>query len=314
MLPFWIILSITVFAVSIFFLMCFICFYITFYNPEKVKISKSAYAIPNNKTYAPYRDKMLVWQKEMEETEYENVTAKSFDGLTLCAKYYEVNKGAPIELMMHGYRGNAKRDLCGGITRAFAVGHNVLLIDQRASGNSEGHVITFGINESKDALVWLDYLERRFGSDVKIILTGVSMGASTALMCIERGLPKCVKGILADCGFSSVKDIIMYVGKKKYPMKLMYPFVKMGAKIFGKFDPEEISPRDAVKKSPVPIFFAHGDADTYVPCYMSEENYNACTSHKKLVIIEGAGHVLCYPAAPDKYIKEVTDFFAYLKD
>ncbi len=296
------------------FLTAFICFYFAFYNTEKNKADKETYSIPEGKVYKPYRAQMIEWQKQIDNMPHDNVSVTSFDGLKLHGKYYELKKGAPIELMMHGYRGNSRRDLCGGVTRAFALEHNVLLIDQRASGESEGNIISFGINESRDALTWLEYLQNRFGNDVCIILTGVSMGASTVLMCIERGLPKCVKSILADCGYSSTKNIIKKVIKEmKLPADILYPFVKMGAKIYGRFDLEEIVPLEAVKKSSVPILFAHGDNDDFVPYYMSVQNYEACSSKKLLVTIRGAGHGLCYPTCPDEYVKALSDFFTYLK-
>ncbi len=292
----------------------YICFYMAFYNSEKNKKEKEAYSIPKGKIYDPYREQMIAWQKQIDEMPHDSVEIISFDGLKLRGKYYELDKNAPIELMMHGYRGNSRRDLCGGVNRAFEVGHNVLLIDQRASGNSEGNVISFGINESKDALSWLEYLQKRFGEESNIILTGVSMGASTVMMCIERGLPSCVKGILADCGYSSAKNIIKKVIKEMHlPADLLYPFVKLGARIYGKFDLEELTPVEAVKKSPVPILFAHGDADDFVPYSMSVECYNACTSKKELVTVKGAGHGLCYPASPEEYVKKLTNFYSYLK-
>ena len=179
----------------------YVSFRMAFYNPEKNKTDNEAYSIPEGKVYLPYREQLISWQKQIDETPHDKVEITSFDGLKLRGKFYETKKGAPIELMMHGYRGNSRRDLCGGVTRAFALEHNVLLIDQRASGESEGNVISFGINESRDALSWLEYLEERFGKETKIILTGVSMGAATVMMAIERGLPSTVKGILADCGY-----------------------------------------------------------------------------------------------------------------
>ena len=292
----------------------YICFYMAFYVKEKDKIDKEAYSIPPGKIYEPFKEQMIEWQKQIKEMPHDDVYITSFDGLTLRGKYFEIQKDAPIELMMHGYRGNSHRDLCGGVTRAFALKHNVLLVDQRASGTSDGNIISFGVNESKDCLCWVEFLTKQFGDDIKVILTGVSMGAATVLMSIERGLPKCVKGILADCGYSSTKEIIKIVIKKmKLPADILYPFVKLGAKIYGKFDLEEIIPKEAVKKSPVPVIFAHGDTDDFVPYYMSVECFNECTSTKKLVTIKGAGHGLCYPFSPDYYVKELSDFFEYLK-
>lgn len=69
-------------------------------------------------------------------------------------------------------------------------------------------MISFGINEHKDAIAWANFAANHFGPDAKIILTGISMGATTVLMSAGKNLPPQVVGILADCGFSSAKEII----------------------------------------------------------------------------------------------------------
>ncbi|MBO5123248.1 MAG: alpha/beta hydrolase, partial [Oscillospiraceae bacterium] len=209
-----------------------------------------------------------------------------------------------------GYRGTAERDLSGGVARCFKLGRSALLVDQRGCSDSEGNVISFGINEHRDCLAWLDFATQRFGEDVKIILTGISMGASTVLMVSDQALPPNVLGILADCGFSSAKDIIKKVIRQMgLPAEVGYPFVKLGAKLFGHFDLEAHSAVEAVKNATVPVIFFHGDGDDYVPCEMSRINYEACTSKKKLVIIPRAGHGLSYPVAPDTYLNALREFF-----
>lgn len=107
------------------------------------------------------------------------------------------------------------------------------------------------------------------------------MGASTVLMVSDQALPPNVLGILADCGFSSAKDIIKKVIRQMgLPADIGYPFVKLGAKLFGHFDLEAHSAREAVKNATVPVIFFHGDGDDYVPCEMSRINHDACTSKK----------------------------------
>lgn len=120
---------------------------------------------------------------------HEEFSITSFDGLTLREKYYEYAPGAPIELMLHGYRGESERDLCGGVQRCFALGRSALIVDQRACGNNEGHVITFGIKEHRDCLAWIDFMVKHFSPNTKIILTGISMGTSTVLMAAAKPLP-----------------------------------------------------------------------------------------------------------------------------
>ena len=142
------------------------------------------------------------------EMRHEDFEIKSFDGLTLRGKYYECDPDAPVELLFHGYRGNAERDMSGGIARCFALGRNALIIDHRASGFSQGHVITFGIKEYRDCLSWVDFAVNHFGADKKLSLTGISMGASTVMIAAGTPLPPSVVCVLADCGYTSAKEII----------------------------------------------------------------------------------------------------------
>ena len=303
----WILLG----AVALVLLISLLCFFVAFYSPRRTPMGPDEFSIPDGEIYEPFREKMVAWIKEARALPHEDVSIQSFDGLTLRGKYYEYAPGAPIELMLHGYRGNAERDMGGGVQRCFALGRSALVVDQRASGTSDGSVITFGVRESKDCLKWVDFMVAHFGPDVKIILTGISMGASTVLMAAGQPLPKNVIGVLADCGYTSAKEIMYKVIRQmKLPPALAYPFVKLGARLYGGFDLEAMPPVEAVKRCRVPVIFFHGEDDDFVPCQMSVVNYHACASRKRLVTIPGAGHGLSFPVAPKEYLKAAGEFFA----
>ncbi len=306
----WIALGIAAFMIIAVLAIAYICFRIAFYVKPRDLNNPQAEYLPEGLVYEPFREGIERWKKETDETPHEEFFMTTFDGLRLHAKYYEYEKGAPIELMFHGYRGTAERDLAGGVQRCFKLGRSAFIVDQRCSGKSEGKVITFGINEHKDCLSWIDFMIKHFGPDVKIFLAGISMGASTVLNAAGKPLPKNVIGVLADCGFNSPKDIIKkIINQMGLPASISYFFVKLGAKIYGRFDLEEISPDTALKNCTIPVIFFHGEADDYVPCCMSKINYDACRSKKKLVTIEGAGHGLCYPVAPEIYLNSIREFF-----
>ena len=291
-------------------LISYICFKIVFYVPRKEAPPTDELPVPYGKIYEPYHPLMRKWILEARSFHHENVYIKSFDGLTLHAKYFECKPNAVLEIMFHGYRGSAERDLSGGIQRCFALGRNVLLVDQRTSCGSEGNVISFGINEHRDCLAWIDYAIQHFGPDIKIVLTGISMGASTVLMAAGKPLPPNVVGVLADCGYSSPKEIIKKCARDLHiPADLIYPFIKLGAKLFGHFDLEEYSPMEAMKTCHLPVIFFHGENDTFVPCDMSRQVYDACTSPKHLVTVKDAGHGLVYLIDNDGYFDAVTKFF-----
>ena len=286
------------------------CFRLAFYVPPRKALPSDVIETPEGEIYEPYREKMENWIREARAMPHEDVQITSFDGLKLQGKFYEYAPGAPMELMFHGYRGSAERDMSGGVQRCFKVGRSALVVEQRCSRDSEGNVITFGINEHRDCLKWVEFMIEHFGPDVKIILTGISMGASTVLTAGGQPLPQNVIGILADCGYTSAKDIIYRVIRQMgLPPKLSYPFVKLGARLFGHFDLDETSPIEAVKKCAVPVIFFHGESDDFVPCDMSRENFEACASRKRLVTIPGAGHGLSYAVDPQRYLEELRDFF-----
>ena len=289
-------------------LTAYVCYRMAFYAPDRKPAAPDTYPIPDGDIYEPHREKMTNWIKQTRALPHETVSIRSFDGLTLRGNYYEYAPGAPIELMMPGYRGDAERDLCGGVQRCFTLKRNVLVVDQRACGKSDGNVITFGIREHRDCLSWVDYLITRFGCDVQIILTGISMGAATVMIAGGTELPPQVAGIIADCGYTSAKDIIQKVIRDMHlPPKLAYPFVKLGARLYGRFDLEEVSPIEAMKKCRVPVFFIHGEADDFVPCEMTVRNAKACAAPHKLFTVPGAGHGLAYMLDPDGYHSAITE-------
>ncbi len=292
-------------------LLSFILFMVVFYSKKRKPVADDYYPLPNGKIYEPHYEQIRKWIKEFRGLEHKTVSITSHDGLTLRGRYYKFYDNSPTELMLHGYRGDLEKDLSGGIERARRVGHNVLIVDQRASGKSDGHIISFGVREHIDCVRWVDFIIKEIDSDAKIILSGVSMGAATVLMASGCNLPENVIGVLADCGYNSPDKIIKEVIRKIHlPASIIYPFIALGARLFGGFSLSKYSPLKAVQKTNLPIIFFHGDNDDFVPMQMSVDNYNKCNSEKKrLVITKGAGHGLCFIVDEQEYIDEVIKFF-----
>ena len=291
-----------------------ICFLKIFYTSRREKWPE--YPVPKGEIYEPHHSQMIEWIKQARALPHTEVSIRSFDGLKLSGTYYEFEKGAPIDILFHGYHGSAEQDLSGGVYRCQRLGHNVLIVDHRAAGKSEGHVITFGVNESRDAAAWVQYVIENVDSNAKILLGGISMGAATVMMASAMELPKNVVGTVADCGYTSAKEIIKKVIRDMHlPDNLLYPFVRLGALLYGRFDPDSNSPISSMTNCRVPVIFFHGDTDAFVPYEMSVENHAACTAPKHLVITPGAGHGLCFPVDVDTYVKEISEFFApYLEE
>ena len=135
-------------------LTAYICFYLVFYVPKrKRRMTREAidalYAaepdIPEGEIYEVYREDMVAWTYAIRAMNPKELSIVSRDGLTLRGRFYELTPDAPVEILFHGYRGHAERDLNGGVFRCAALGHSALLVDHRASGASDGKVITFGV-------------------------------------------------------------------------------------------------------------------------------------------------------------------------
>ena len=290
------------------FLISYVCYFIVFRTTKRLKRQKE-FSIPSGKVYLPHKEKLIELQKETKLIPCEDIEIKSFDNLTLRGKFYEYEKGAPIEIMFHGYRGNSQRDMAGGVQRCFKLKRSALLCDQRGQASSDGFLISFGDKEKFDALSWANYCYERFGDNVNLLLTGISMGASTVLLASELELPPTVKGIIADCGYSSAEKIIKSVMKKMhFPTFIFYPILNFGANLFGDINLDKISAENAVKNAKVPVCFIHGKTDDFVPPDMSEENFNACKTEKDLLLVDGAGHGLAFIIAPDDYIETLSNF------
>lgn len=246
----------------------------------------------------------------MDRTEYERVSVKAHDGKLLRGRYYHVRDNAPLLLAFHGYRSAATRDCAGAFALALKFNFNILAVDQRAHGESEGRVITFGIRERLDCLCWAQYAAERFGRDCPIVLCGISMGAATVLMASSLPLPANVVCIAADCPYSSPAAILRKVSRDVgYPPALVYPFIWLGGWIYGGFRVTEADAVTAVRQAKVPILLIHGEDDGFVPCEMSREILKNCGSRAELHTFPGADHGLSYLTDPARYERIWADFF-----
>ncbi len=265
-------------------------------------------ALPEGKQYEQNRARMEALIAEMAAIPYESVTITARDGTKLFGRYYHVRDGAPLQIQMHGYHGSAVRDFCGGNKLAREAGHNTLVIDQRAQGQSGGRAITFGVLERLDCLDWIAYANARWNSPI-LVLSGVSMGAATVLMAAGLDLPDNVRGVIADCPYSSPYAIIEKVcGDRRLPPRLAMPIVRLGGLIWGGFDVCAAAPTTAVMTAKAPILLFHGEDDRFVPCAMSREIAAHAGNHIRLETFPNAGHGLSFIEDFPRYRAAVEQF------
>ena len=233
----------------------------------------------------------------------------SYDGLRLHARWVPADCPRGTVILFHGWRSSIVGDFSPSMPVYHDLGFNLLLVDQRAQNGSAGRYITFGVRESRDARPWVELHNREFGPE-PVFLGGVSMGATTVLMAAGGPLPENVRGIMADCGFSSPWEIMAAVAKHRahLPAFPMLYLVNFWCRLLAGFDGKEGSTVQAMARNRLPVFFAHGQADNFVPWAMTQAAYDAADCEKELLLVPGAGHGRSYLVDQERYLQMLERF------
>ncbi len=258
-----------------------------------------------------YMPKIVKWKKWMLEQPHEDVYIQSDDGLKLHGTYFPAQESSKkVVICFHGYTSNGVSGFIGLSNYYLPRGYDMLLVDQRAHGESEGEYIGFGCLDRKDALQWIQYTQKRLGEDCQILLHGTSMGGATVLMTSGLELPSSVKGIISDCAFTSAWDVFTHVLKNEYhlPARPIMETADQMVKTRAGYGLRECNAAEEVKKATVPILFIHGDEDSFVPCWMCEKIYENCASRKEKLIVHGAGHCESHYMATEEVENKLTEF------
>lgn len=244
----------------------------------------------------------------LEGMPYINVYIKSFDGLRLYGALLE-NYSDKIIICVHGFTGSGKKDFASLAQAYYKNGYNVLLVDNRAHGQSEGKYVGFGVLDRLDLRNWVKYVINRFGSNVQIFLHGISMGAATVLMASSI-MPKNVRGIIADCGFTSVYEIFEYVLKRDYHLP-KFPIIYLTnimSKIRAGYGYKDVNTTAEIARSDIPILFIHGENDEFVPLWMTMKNYSHCKAYKELFIVRESEHAESHYIDKKGYERRILTF------
>lgn len=227
--------------------------------------------------------------------------------------YIVNNNSSDWVILVHGFASSHIAMINRG-KKLYDAGFNILLVDLRGHGNSDGKYITMGIKDCHDVVRWSKYIVKKEHAK-SIGLFGISMGAATVMMASGLDVPRQVKYIIEDCGYSNVWDELKYQLNNLYHLPA-FPFLNvcnLYSKILAKFDFKEYSPTKALSKTYLPILMIHGTNDTFVPYYMLDINYEACKSKKEKYIVQNANHTEAEDLDFDNYWKTIKKFISKYK-
>lgn len=236
-----------------------------------------------------YKDSYL-WFQDIPK---EDIYIKSYDSLKLHAYYIPSfnKKSNNVAIIVHGYQSKATDMIIIGKMYA-ELGFQVILVDMRGHGESEGNFTSFGYYEKYDLKKWINYALRTYGSDVNILIHGVSMGSATTMMVTGLDIPENIKFLLLDSGFTYVKETFTNT-RKSNGLKIFYPGLNLVTYTKHKFTFNMISPIKQMEKNTIPFLIVQGDKDTAVPVSMAKALYNSSPANSKdLLIVQDSKHAL----------------------
>lgn len=248
--------------------------------------------------------------KWLEKRVTETVELTAEDGTRLVGHWDLCAHPKRLVVAMHGWRASWAYSF-GMIAEFFQrSGCAVLYAEQRGQGQSGGEHMGLGALERYDCRDWANWIAGCV-PELPIYLAGISMGAATVLMASDLSLPARVRGIIADCGFTSPDAIGRHVVEKN--LHLSYRFRGGAADALCKKKNQvgirSCSAPGALRSSQIPVLLIHGADDSFVPVSMSYENYQACAGPKELLIIPGADHAMSYYVDRPRYESALLRFW-----
>lgn len=301
----WIIIGSVLLALVILFLLLeYYIFKRVFYSPQKGQ--NSEYNLVREINIDDVKERATKLVNELLKIPAEDLYTTSYDKLKLHAYFYRCESSDEYVVFFHGFRRTARRSYAGRAMDMMAAHKNVILVDQRAHGLSEGHHLTFGKKEQYDVVSWVNYIKKTFGENVKITILGVSMGGTAVLGASDK-IDERVK-IIADAPYISVKDVVYKtIAKLKFNPKVLFPLVEIACILYCHTSLECDVSRN-IEKSKNKILIIHGSEDTIVNYKTTEEIYLKNKDHVQYELFEGVGHGLAYLKDTEKYQKVMSDF------
>ncbi|MEI0561167.1 alpha/beta hydrolase [Brachyspira pilosicoli] len=249
-------------------------------------------------------------RREWFEKSQIDVYTKTSDNLKVHAHFIENKNSNIYTIIVHGYESKGSNMRYYG-EKFFNMGYNVLLIDLRTHGLSEGNSYGMGYLEKEDILAWIKYI-LSINSNADIILFGISMGAESIMIALSQNIPSNVKLAIEDSGYTNANEQLGNRLKISYhlPYFPFIPTISLITKLRIGYFFSEANALKSVSKTKTPILFIHGSEDDLVPLEMMERLYNACSSNKDKLIVEGAYHISSAKHNETLYWKKIKEFIS----
>lgn len=261
-----------------------------------------------NEEFLQHLDRMA---QKLKNAGTHRITITAPDGEKLVGHWHPCEEAKRVVIAMHGWRSSWAHDF--GMIADFlhSSGCSVLYAEQRGQGSSGGEYMGLGALERHDCLAWIQRVIDG-GCKLPIYLAGVSMGATTVLMATGLDLPENVRGIIADCGFTSPEEIGKHVVRNNLHLSYRLRAAAADAMCRKKnhVGIRTYSAVDALRENKIPVLFIHGADDRFVPITMTYENYKACAGPKELLVIPGADHGMSYYVDKQRYEAALKNFWA----
>ena len=222
--------------------------------------------------------------------EFAKVEHINNDGLKLCGEYFDfgfdkcaiILQGRAESLLYSYYFAEPYH----------AIGFNVLVIDTRGHGESDGYFNGCGITESRDIAPWVNHIEKKYDVHT-FVLHGICIGSAAAMLAsVEKNFPKSVKALVAEgtyhSFYESFKEHLKELKKPTYPV--IWQMRKICKRRFN-IDVKKQSPIEVADKFTLPLLLMSGKQDVYSLPHKCKSLFDKCAStQKKLVTFDKGAH------------------------
>lgn len=188
-------------------------------------------------------------------------------------------------------------------------GYNVLTIDNRAHGLSDGKYNTLGFKEGEDLIAWCNMLRDKFGIN-KVVLHGICVGSASAINAATSPVkPEVLSGIVTEGMYTTFYDsFVAHMIELKHPVYPFSPLVMLHIKLHTGANVYSYGPKSVIDKLNIPALFIHSREDRFSLPDLSEKMYSRCLSDYTVAWFDKGAHSRVRIHGKEKYDKEIKIF------